>query len=159
MKAVGVASFLALALVAAGAVLAQPMRAPRAGACRGRTFDPGRIETISGRITDITSMGRRARGMHAWLDTSSGRVEIALGPSDYLQSQSLHLATGDQVEVSGWRVQMPRGEMFVPSVIHRGKEALQLRDENGIPAWVSQYAGGFGGPDDPCPCGGCAYVH
>jgi hypothetical protein len=151
------ASFLALALVAAGAVLAQPLRGPRAGACRGRTLDPARIETISGRIGEITSMGRRARGTHAWLDTSSGRVELALGPSDYLQAQSVRLATGDQVEVSGWRVEMPRGDLFVPAVIHRGKEVLQLRDENGIPAWVSQNAGGFGGPDDPCPCGGCAH--
>ncbi len=157
MRTLMVASLFVVALIGAGAVLAQPLRGAKAGACGGRSFDPGKIESISGRIGEVGpgGMGRRARGVHAWVETSSGRVEVMLGPADYVKAQPLHLTAGDSVEVRGWRVQMRRGELFVAADVRRGSDVLRLRDESGVPVWAPASGGGFGGPDDPCPCDGC----
>jgi hypothetical protein len=152
MKIVKVASLL-LALTGAGAALADSKRGPAAGPCDGHSFDPARIERVSGRIAEIGKAGKghHERGAHAWIDTSSGRVEVMLGPADYVKAQTVRLASGDQVEVSGWRMKMGRGEMLVASEVRRGSEVLLLRDQSGAPAWTAP--GSRGGPDEEHPCG------
>src|SRR6266581_1450329 len=95
MRILVVASLFVVALIGAGAVLAQPLRGAKAGACGGRSFDPGKIESISGRIGEVGpgGMGRRARGVHARVETSSGRVEVMLGPADYVKARPLRALT------------------------------------------------------------------
>jgi len=154
MRILKMASML-VALAGASGALAQPMRGSGSGPCGGHSFDPAKIERVSGRISEIGKPGKghHERGTHAWIETASGKVEVMLGPADYVKAQAVRLLAGDDVEVSGWRMKMGRGEMFVASEVRRGSDVLSLRDQSGAPAWKGSGGPGFGGPDDGRPCG------
>jgi hypothetical protein len=153
MKGIVLSSF-ALSAAVAGALWAQPMRGS-GGPCAGNSFDPAKVETVSGQIAEIASYGRGrgGGGLHAKLKTSSGVVEVMLGPSAFVTSQAVKLAKDDQVDVTGWRVQTPRfGDQLIAREVHRGNDVLKLRDANGLPSWAGG-GGGFGGPaNDWMPC-------
>jgi len=151
MRIIGMASLLVVGLAGAGAALAH---GSNNSPCDERSFAAAKLEKLSGRIGEAgqPGNGHHARGARLWLETSSGRVEVALGPADFVKAQAVQLAPGDQVDVSGWRMQMGHGDIFVASEVRRGNETLQLRDEKGTPAWAASMGGkGFGGADDPCP--------
>lgn len=106
---------------------------------RHRHFNPTTVETLSGkivRVDQVASQGRRSgKGVHLSLQTSEETVDVHLGPSWYLNEQQFNLKSGDQVEVTGSRVKETSQPTIIAAKVKSGSTVLNLRDENGLPAW------------------------
>ncbi len=99
-------------------------------------FDPKSVTTVSGEITAVNKVeGRRNEGTHLEVKTAEGSMRIWLGPSWYLDRQTVKLAKGDKVEVTGSKVQRAKGSALIAQTVKKGDATLTLRDANGVPAW------------------------
>ena len=81
------------------------------------------------------------------------RVVVILGPAWYLQDDNLDWKIGDQVTVQGSLAQGKDGKTYLLSrrISLPGGATIDLRSENGSPAWSGgprggQRGGGSGGP-------------
>lgn len=131
-------ALLALLLV----FLSIPAFAQRAG--RGRYANPSRqydvktVTTIDGTVTSVenpSSRNGRFNGTHLVVSTGTSSVNVHLGPSWYMQEKGFSFKTGDKVQVTGSRISQAGTTAIVAQRITKDGSTLQLRDENGIPAW------------------------
>ncbi|MGE5323612.1 MAG: hypothetical protein ACM3SW_12145 [Actinomycetota bacterium] len=99
----------------------------------GFKYDPSAETRLTGTIEEIKTIG--ACATHLVVKTEAGNTEVALGPSKFLKDQGLELNKGDQVEVTGVKTTMRRGDIFVTRQITVAGKTVNLRDEKGIPAW------------------------
>jgi hypothetical protein len=115
---------------------------PRGGQpARDRLFDPATVTSVSGQVEEVQRYERRRNaGVHVLLRTSEGTLDVHLGPEAYLQSQGLSLAKGDELEVTGSKVQLGGSPALIAQTVKKGEAKVTLRDANGVPAW----AGGRG---------------
>lgn len=106
---------------------------------RPRHFNPTTVETLSGKVVKVDRVARPGRrggkGVHLSLQTSEETVDVHLGPSWYLNEQPFSLKSGDQVEVTGPRVTDASSPTIIATQVKSGDTVLNLRDENGLPAW------------------------
>ena len=124
----------ALALAVPGESIAQ--RAMRGG--YGGRYDPQTVETVAGEVTAIEKVtyGRRGNyGIHIVLKTDKGEIPIHLGPSWFIDRQTVKIALHDQVEVTGSRVIYDGKPALIAAEVKRGSEILRLRTAEGIPLW------------------------
>ena len=125
--------FLVLAgLAVASAVLAQPsgMQAPIAGSPKVEL--KGKIEKIQ------LAMGQ---GMpYLEVRTSEKTVRVVLGSMRYLMEQDFNPKAGDEVAVTGYKVN--DGVVAITVTLPATGKVLRLRDEAGRPVWM----GGRRGP-------------
>jgi hypothetical protein len=63
-------------------------------------------------------------------------LAVHLGPSFFVDQQSLKLANGDRVEVKGSRILLDGTPTLIAQEITRGDESMVLRDANGFPLWA-----------------------
>lgn len=115
---------------------------PAAGPKAARHYDPQKVETLAGTVVAVNRMHARRPGQPDRvvmdLNTGQGTVKVFLGPADYLDSQALKLAPGDQVQVKGIRVTRPKITIFVAGEVTKGGQVLKLRDEaTGRPLWAT----------------------
>ncbi len=134
-----VAVLLALGLASQGW---SQQQVPAAGPKAARLYDPQKVETLAGTVVAVNRMHARrpVRPDRVVMDlkTGQGTVKVFLGPADYLESQTVKLAPGDQVEVKGLRVNRPKLTIFVAGAVTKGGQVLQLRDEaTGRPLWAT----------------------
>ncbi len=102
----------------------------------GPRYDAANETKITGTIDQINTVdGMCHTGTHLVLKTDKGNMEIALGPSQFLEDQKLELKKGETVDVIGAKTTTGRGEMFVARQITAGGKTVTLRDEKGMPAW------------------------
>lgn len=121
----------------------------------GRIYDPSTQETLEGRIERVEYMRPEdgmSRGVHLVLRTGpagdegkgEGKAEVAtgetitvhLGPSWYLEKQTVPLKKGDRVTIVGSRVRQGEGPILIARTVTKGDEVLELRDETGRPYWA-----------------------
>jgi hypothetical protein len=133
-----------LVLLAAASACGQPAQtagpgagkgamAPKAG--MGMQYDPKAVETVSGEVTQVQTMGRRTKGVHLQVKTDKETLIVVLGPTTYLEQQKMTFAVGDKVEVKGSRIQHPQQAMIVAGEVKKGDQLLKLRDDQGKPMW------------------------
>lgn len=109
-------------------------RGPRSG---GRLFDPKTVTTVQGDIDAVqTREGRRARGVLLTLTVGSEKLQVVVGPSFYVDEQSVKLAQGDKVEVKGSRTTWGGQPVMIAQEIRKGDQVLSLRDSDGVPLWA-----------------------
>ena len=113
------------------------------GGHAGRRFDPSTVTSVQGRIVDVQRIdrGRGHQGVHLALAVGSETLPVLLGPSFYVDGQSLKLAPGDMVEVKGSRVTFSGKPALVAQEVRCGGEVLALRDASGVPLWRGQGGG------------------
>ncbi|HEY9863241.1 MAG TPA: hypothetical protein V6D21_03580 [Candidatus Obscuribacterales bacterium] len=105
----------------------------------GSMYDPSRVETVQGTITEIQTISRwnrmsqRARLL---VKTNTETLELHLGPPWYLEQQNFQIQPNDSVEVTGMRVNLGGQQTLIVGEIKKGNQTLQLRDENGYPRWM-----------------------
>ncbi len=146
----GVLFVLSAALFVANGVVAQggPGRGrdPQRG---GRGYDPKTVETISGEVVRVEQFRgpgkgqadrRRAghAGVHLTLKSDAETIAVHLGPSWYLDEQSLKIAAKDRIEVQGSRVTIDGAPAIIAARVKKGDQSLRLRNDMGIPAWSGQ---------------------
>jgi hypothetical protein len=106
------------------------------GKGQGPRYNPAAEVTLSGTIDDIKTMDSMCHtGTHLILKTDKGNIEVALGPSQFLNDQKFELKKGDQIQVVGAKTNTRNGEMFVARQITSGGKNLTLRDGQGVPVW------------------------
>lgn len=103
-----------------------------------RPFDPGTVTTLTGEVTEIVYVEKNANlnrvGVHLMVKTATETIPVHLGPVWYIENQE-QFERGDQVSVTGSRVTFNDAPALVATKVIRGEMALQLRDQNGYPAW------------------------
>ncbi len=120
-----------------------PPVAPERGA---RFYNPQAVETLVGSVTAVNRVNPKRSGRPAQvvmlLKTDQGTVKVHLGPVDYLNSQAIKLAAGDQVQVRGVRLNRPRMTVFMAGSVTKDGQVLQLRDDaTGRPLWATARPG------------------
>jgi hypothetical protein len=94
------------------------------------------VETLSGKIAEVRRVpGPRSAGIHLDLESGGKVVDVHLGPAWFVEEQSPKLQKGDEVEVTGSRVQLGGAQALIARSVKKGAEVLTLRDATGTPAW------------------------
>ncbi|MFN8603524.1 MAG: DNA-binding protein [Candidatus Binatia bacterium] len=129
-----------VALLAGAMLLATGLDAAGQGAGGGHRWDPATVETVSGEVVDVQQVSfpsRKAYGVHLALKTdASPDLAVALGPSWYVDKQTVKIAKGDRVEVKGSRVTVGGKPLVLAAEVKKGDQTLVLRNTDGIPAWA-----------------------
>lgn len=106
---------------------------------RQRKYDPATEVTVTGTVEDVVQVAHQGRGTgtHLKLKTDSGMIAIHVGPTRYLEAQKFSFFKGDEITVTGSKVQ----KAVIAREIKKGETSLTLRDSQGIPQWSRGNAG------------------
>lgn len=109
---------------------------------RGQTnampqYDTATEITLAGTITKVeTHTGRMGwNGTHLVVSFGAETLTVHVGPSNYLVQQGFSFAAGDQIEVTGSRINFEGSNVLIAREIKKGDKVLTLRNSQGIPAW------------------------
>lgn len=125
---------IALAFAVPSRVLTQK---PPAGG-RAGVYDTSTVKTVKGEVADIPSTlspQGLGGGRHVSLKVGTQLLDVHLAPQWFLDSKSLNLTPGDQIEVMGSRLTYEGRLVFLAARITVGSRAVALRDSLGIPLW------------------------
>jgi hypothetical protein len=109
-----------------------------AGSQYGRMYDPKTVETIAGEVVSVEKIipqKRMGYGVHLILRTDKETLSVHLGPLWYIENQEIRLEPKDRIEVKGSRITFEGKPAIIAAEIKKGDEALELRDQNGVPVW------------------------
>jgi hypothetical protein len=125
-------------LAAAGLLFADDGWAP--GSAYNSKFDPDTVENLSGELVkmDVFKPRGMAVGVQILLKTGGETVPVHLGPVWFMKKQKCEVAPGDEIEVTGSRVESDGKPVIMASEVKKGDKTLKLRDEKGVPVWGSE---------------------
>jgi hypothetical protein len=132
---------LALALILLGAVpsWSQAPWAAAARAAKKMQYDRGTVQTLNGTVIEVERLAprsfERVSQVHLLVRAGGETVIVHLGPESWLAQHNFNLAPGDQVTVTGSRINQPRRTFLIAKEVKKGGQVLWLRDENGRPLW------------------------
>jgi len=104
----------------------------------GRMYNPKTVETIVGEVTNvekITPAKGMSYGVHLILKTDKETISVHLGPGWYIENQDIKIETKDKIEVKGSRITFEGKQAIIAAKVKKGKEMLELRNEDGFPVW------------------------
>jgi hypothetical protein len=111
----------------------------RGGMGWGRRYDPQTVQTITGKVTAVDSLGSEKGPGFGWrritVQTDQEAIPVILGPAWYLEQQKFTLGPGDSLEVRGSRVTVEERPYLIAAEVKKGKKTLKLRDKDGLPLW------------------------
>lgn len=142
-----------LTLLVATVALAQVGRGPVPGRGRGMgvpRYDPSTEITVNGTVEDVQQLtgaqkGQQsqpglmcevcpmgATGTHLTFKTTQGTFNVHVGPATYLASKNFRVAKGDELTITGSKVQFQGTESLIAREIKKGDQILTLRDAQGF---------------------------
>lgn len=104
----------------------------------GGMYNLNTVETIRGKVVStnaFTPMNGMSQGMQLLVETEDQTVPVHLAPSWYLDNQGFQVNPGDEIEVKGSQVNWAGNPVIMAAEVRQGDKVLELRDDNGIPAW------------------------
>ena len=103
-----------------------------------RNYNPATEFTVRGTVQEVNQVNRGQGwgGTHVTLQTERGKLDVHLGPSNFLKEKKFTISKGDQVEVTGSKFQYQGHDALIAREITIGDQKLTLRDAEGIPAWA-----------------------
>jgi hypothetical protein len=114
----------------AGSALAQ------VGSSARRLYDPNTETTVKGTVEKVTEIGDQGRtGTHLILRTSGQALGVHVGPTAYVAESGFTFLAGDQVEVTGSKINVDGADAILAREIKKEGKVLTLRDRQGIPRW------------------------
>lgn len=125
--------FLALSLL----VWTGSLSAQSGSKTKWHNYDPATETTVSGKVVEVTQHpGRGAgTGTHLLIETDGGRMEVHLGPTNFVASQNVSFAKGDAITVTGSKMRFGDSDVIIAREVKKGDSVLTLRDRQGIPKW------------------------
>ena len=107
---------------------------------RAPNYDPSTETTLKGvveKVEEVKPAERPGRlgGTHLVVKSEGKSYEIHVGPSAFLQEKNWKFAEGDQIEITGSKVNLNGEEVVLARTIKKDDRTLTLRDEKGIPVW------------------------
>ena len=116
-----------------------PVVAQRGGGYRTkpRPYDPTTEVTMKGSVEEVTEQsGHRGwSGTHLTLKTDTETLDVHVGPSWFISQNQFSFAKGDQIEITGSKVKLGKGNALLAREIKKGGKTLTLRNAQGIPVW------------------------
>ena len=120
------------------------------GPPRDRFYNIDTVETVRGTIVSTGTFGAfsgMSPGMHVVLDTGTESLPVHLGPRWFLDEQRLELSAGEEIGITGSRVNFDGQPTLIASEVLQGVDAIELRDRDGIPVWSHwRQQDGYWGP-------------
>jgi hypothetical protein len=113
----------------------------------GRMYNLNTIETIRGQVVGtntFTPMRGMSQGMQLLVKTGNQTIPVHLGPAWYLNKQDFSIKNGDEVEITGSRINFSGSPAIIAAEVRQGGKVLKLRDNNGIPVWSGRDRRGMG---------------
>jgi hypothetical protein len=114
--------------------------AAAARAAKTLQYDRGTVETLSGTVIEVEHQAParfdRLSRVHLLLRTGGSMIEVQLGPESWLARHHFTLAPGDQVTITGSRINRLRQSFLIAAKVQKGTQVLLLRDDNGRPLWT-----------------------
>ena len=119
--------------------------APCQGQSSADVYNPSTEITVKGTIEQVKTAFLPGGGASAQareessgptylnLKTDSGTLAVFVGPSWFLESKGFKFAKGDQIEVTGSKLQDK--DVIVAREVKKGDQILVVRNAQGIPAW------------------------
>ena len=100
-------------------------------------YDPGTEATLKG-IIDQISQVKLGDAMQVELVMKSGADQFNVGvcPPDIFKDLIVSFAAGDEVEVTGSKVQLDEKPFVMAREIVKGNDKVSLRDKKGSPVWM-----------------------
>jgi hypothetical protein len=126
---------------------ATPVASPQ-GESQG-VYNPNTETTIKGTIEQVRtaylpgggatgqSEGKFSGPIYLELKGDSGTPAVYLGPSWFLESKGFQFAKGDQIEVTGSKLEAQN--TILAREVKKGDQVLVLRNAQGIPAWSGSH--------------------
>lgn len=108
------------------------------GAPYGKMYSSKTVETIGGEVVSVenfTPMKGMSSGFYLTLKTEKETIPVHLGPGSYIENQEVKFEPKDKVEVKGSRITFDGKPAIIAAEVKKGDEVLELRDEEGVPAW------------------------
>lgn len=126
------------AMLMACALPLTTVSAQDSAAAKIRTYDPASAVSLTG--VSIIRVDTLKRGddssLSALLSSGTDSISAMIGPVTFLMSNSLTLAAGDVIDISGSRLMMAGKPMLMATEIRKGETKVVLRDKaTGAPAW------------------------
>ncbi len=134
-------TLLVLAAAASVLMLAPPRESLAQGAVTGAyggRYNAQTVWTISGEVISVDKVvyGRRGyAGVHLMLKTAKGVLSVHLGPSWFVDRQTMKVTPHDLIEVTGSPVIYEGKAALLASEVKKGSESMRLREADGVPLW------------------------
>lgn len=134
-------TLLALFIAVPSLTAAQPGPAQDAAHGSG-TFDRSTVATVTGVVLGESRVDRGTGHpeVELLLRTTGGDMRVLLGPDYWVDTQSLRIAKGDQVQVKGSVIALDGKPSIVAETVTWGSITLDLRNASGVPAWSGYLA-------------------
>src|SRR5262249_14551880 len=71
-------------------------------------------------------------GAHVTIQTSSGTVDVHLGPASYLRSNHFSLSASDSVRFVGVSIPTNQGSVFLARIAQKGNQSIAVRSPRGF---------------------------
>ena len=126
------------AMLMACALPLTAVSAQDSAAAKIRTYDAASAVSLTG--VSIIRVDTLKRGddssISALLSSGTDSISAMIGPVTFLMSNSLTLAAGDVIDISGSRLTMGGKPALIATEIKKGETRIVLRDKaTGAPAW------------------------
>lgn len=111
-------------------------------------FDPATVVSLQAQVLEIRHDATDGRhDLHLVAVVGERRYDVHVGPQWFVDDAQWAFAVGDSLLLTGSEVQRDGEAALIAVTIERGEQALQLRDDNGLPLW----AGGRRSTDEAAP--------
>lgn len=99
----------------------------------GMNYDLSKEVTLNGKVTEVTKIphGNRGEGIHLTFQSENETLTVMLGPSFYLDKQTVKIGKDDMISIIGSKM----GNMLLAREVTKDGQKLVLRTETGAPLW------------------------
>ena len=107
----------------------------------GMMFNPETVETFEAEIVRIdrfVPMRGMTEGVELIINLAGEPTPVHLGPSWYLENQDLDIQEGDEVTITGSRLEAEGIPLIIATRIESAEGSLMLRDGMGFPVWSAE---------------------
>lgn len=105
-------------------------------------YSPKTVTTVKGGVQSLGTLPPNnptpGAAVSAVLKTEQGALTIYLVPNWYLEDQKIALKAGDELEVTGSKVSLSKGQPqgIIVRDFKVGGKTVTLRDDRGVPIWL-----------------------
>lgn len=102
----------------------------------GPKYDSKTEVKLKGTVEEIKQVPGPAEGTHFMLKNGTGSILVHVAPELFLKEMDMGFNTGDQVEVTGSKLNINGTDEVLAREIVRGGNSITLRDKAGAPIWL-----------------------
>jgi DNA/RNA endonuclease YhcR with UshA esterase domain len=139
---------LALAFAVALTLLAPLVQAQKAAeqssSDQGPKYDMKQEVTVKGTVEEVKEVPNPKGQIGIYLMVKSGEqvLEVRLCPNSFLKEFEVVFHKGDQLTITGSKVQVNEKDVILAREIEFGNNKVVLRDPQGVPVWTWLTKGG-----------------